>query len=197
MNHYTTVKRAEFFQALANQLSEDEVRHLDFAYQLAKEAHRDAVREDKTTRYFDHPKTVAWILIDELEIVDYYLTFWAIFHDVTEDSPKIPCWAIEKLFGKRASKGLRLLTKVQGEEYVDTLMKEGEWRVLLTKMVDRLHNLRTIHYCSHSKQQRKSLETVITYYPLFDLLLQRAPRTYFAAIEKVYAEIRDLCARYK
>jgi (p)ppGpp synthase/HD superfamily hydrolase len=66
--------------------TEHEFELIDFAYDLAKEAHRGQIRKDGE-RYFEHARAVALILMDECKIMDVNMIITTLLHDTVEDSP--------------------------------------------------------------------------------------------------------------
>lgn len=181
---------------------------IDLAYDLSKEAHRPQTR-DEGTRYFDHPRAVALILLDELKIKDPNIIIAALLHDTVEDSPifgnrklaldewqQTTVFRLTRIFNKEVARIVVALTKVGGhgfktkhdaEEYYIVNLKKTGPKAVMVKMADRLHNLRTIGDCTKEKQKRKIQETREVYFPLFLTNQKKYPRetSYFLAqIEK-------------
>ena len=126
--------------------------------------------------YFSHPIEVAGILTD-LKLDDQTIAT-AILHDTIEDTLATP-EEIEKLFGKDVARlvdGVTKLSKIEAqsenERAAENLRKfllalSDDIRVLLVKLADRLHNMRTLHHIpSEDKRRRIARETMDIYAPL-------------------------------
>ena len=188
--------RATFQKRLAG-FSQKSRLLIDLAYDLSKEAHRPQTR-DEGTRYFDHPRSVAIILIDELKIKDPNIIIAALLHDTVEDSPifgnrKLPMkewqettlFRLTRIFNKEVARIVIALTKVGGsafkskheaEQYYIVNLKRTGPKAVLVKMADRLHNLRTIGQTTKEKQKRKIQETREVYFPFFLTNQKKYPR---------------------
>jgi GTP diphosphokinase / guanosine-3',5'-bis(diphosphate) 3'-diphosphatase len=132
------------------------------AYEFSKAGHSKQRRDDGG-RYFDHPKAVAWILIYELGITDWRIIVDALLHDISEDTYLLTHTCYVDNFGPDVAYDVDALTKRPNEKenlelYMNRLRSQG-WRAVLVKIVDRVHNMRTIGNCSQEKQERKKLET--------------------------------------
>lgn len=145
------------------------------AYELSKSLHKDQLRESGEC-YFSHPFQVACILADMK--LDAQTIVTGLLHDVVEDS-SITISEIEKQFGSDVSALVDGVTKISRFEFRSSQAKQAEnfrklllatasdLRVLLVKLVDRLHNTRTLHYVERKeKQQRIARETLQIYAPL-------------------------------
>jgi len=141
----------------------EHVRQVMLAYRLAKYGHRNQMRDDGKTRFFVHPKNAALILIDELEVFDPEMIIAELLHDMMEDSHLLISdeeWSdVEFIFGKVVANYVALLTKdVAKEKYIKRLRASDEKSQIL-KLVDRLHNVRSLKGCSRNKRRRKINET--------------------------------------
>lgn len=144
------------------------------AYEFGALMHREQVRKSGEP-YFTHPIAVAAILT-ELRLDDASI-ITALLHDVVEDTPAT-FEDIRTLFGIEIAKlvdGVTKLTKLQlssaetqqAENFRKLVMAMSEdVRVLLVKLADRLHNMRTIKAMRIEKQQKKARETMDIYAPL-------------------------------
>lgn len=143
------------------------------AYSLAEQAHGDQKR-DSGKPYITHPLAVTNILLtlkpDEDSIVA------SLLHDVLEDTD-VPIDELEKKFGKSVMpllKGLEKLSTVYyrgRERQVENLRKmflamAQDIRVILIKLCDRLHNMRTLQHIRKDKQKRIAEETLMVYAPI-------------------------------
>ncbi len=147
---------------------------LNRAYVYAMKAHGSQTRASGDP-YFSHPLEVAAILTD-LKLDDATIVA-AVLHDTIEDTDATR-EEIDRLFGQQIGRLVDGLTKIdkldlvskqarQGENFRKLLLAVAEdVRVLLVKLADRLHNMRTLHYVPPDKRARISQETLDIYAPL-------------------------------
>ncbi len=167
---------------------------LNRAYDFAKRAHANQKRASGE-EYFTHPCTVAQILIDLG--LDSATVAAAFLHDVIEDTP-ISEGDIKKEFGEEVLElvlGVTKLDKIQftsqEEEQAENFRKifvamAKDIRVIIIKLADRLHNMRSLNFLSIERQQRMARETLDIYAPLAHRL----------GISQVKCELEDLCLKY-
>lgn len=174
----------------------DEFQAIMTAYALSKYGHLEQRRDDGT-RYFDHPRAVALIILDELKLMYRDMLVLALLHDIREDAYLLSPWVIEKIYGKSVMVGINLLTKTEGVDYIPRLLEYGTWQVLAVKCCDRLHNLRTLHNCTDEKQHKQIAETRAEYPAVLDRLDQILPakRRYVAVWLR--DQIETICAEYE
>lgn len=152
---------------------------LNRAYVFAMQAHGTQTRASGDP-YFSHPLEVAGILTDMKLDSDTIAT--ALLHDVIEDTVAT-VEQIEELFGNKIAElvdGVTKLSKIelqaesvrQAENFRKFLLAmSNDIRVLLVKLADRLHNMRTLHHISKPEKRRRiSLETLEIYAPLAERL---------------------------
>ncbi|MCS6888150.1 MAG: HD domain-containing protein, partial [Chloroflexus sp.] len=144
------------------------------AYALAAVAH-EGQRRQSGQPYLDHPIEVAIILLDLR--LDTESIAAALLHDVVEDTG-VPIDVIERFFGKQVASLVDGVTKLSGYENKSReeiqagtyrkliIASADDPRVVLIKLADRLHNMRTIHAMPQHKQQRIARETLDIYAPL-------------------------------
>ncbi|MEK7516267.1 MAG: HD domain-containing protein [Patescibacteria group bacterium] len=167
--------RERFLAKLAPYMLADELENVLAAYELAKYGHRGQKR-DSGERYFEHPRAVAEIIIDELELRnDWRIVATALLHDVLEDAWILSERRLALNFGRDVALWLRLLTKKPKDGYLERLREHGSWEVLVVKLCDRLHNLRSLGKCDEAKQRKQIVETRAHYVPLAELLIERLP----------------------
>ncbi len=184
------VGREAFRDAIKFQLSPKDLRRVMLAYKLSKYGHRGQTR-DGGERYFEHPKEVALIIINELRILDPDVIISALLHDLQEDSFILDWEDLEDIFGSRVVLSVRALTKEEGKDYFSNLLA-ADADVLLVKLADRLHNLRTLRECSDAKKRKQIKETREKFSKIIQELKSRS---YRAAWRASYMEkaIFDQC----
>ena len=147
---------------------------LNRAYVYAMKAHGEQLRRSGDP-YFSHPLEVAWILTDHQ--LDDATIAAALLHDTIEDTQTTRA-NIEELFGKDIGRLVDGLTKLKKLDLVSREAKQAEnlrklllaiaedVRVLLVKLADRLHNMRTIEHMKPESARRIAQETIDIYGPL-------------------------------
>lgn len=172
------------------------------AYCLAKFGHRAQLRkeltEGKPTRYFEHVRRVALVLMDEMKIMDCNMIIAALLHDSVEDTHDLTPELLEHCFGNEVTSLVRLLSKVPQEGYITRLSECKNWKAITIKACDRLDNLRSLMSPGTTLEfQKKQIkETKEKYFPVFDQLIQMSPTEHTQNIIKVRDEIRRLVERY-
>lgn len=198
------MENKETFQArLRPFFSPSDQLDIKLAYCLAKFGHRAQTRkelteEGKPTRYFEHVRRVAIILMDELKIMDRDMIITLLLHDSLEDTRDLTPELLEHCFGSRVTHMVKMLSKVPKEGYIDRLGNCHEWEVLTAKGCDRLDNLRSLMIPENTVEfQKKQIEETRTkYFPLFDEMVTLAPPRYATLIQKLRDEIHRLVERY-
>lgn len=172
----------------------EDAKQIRLAFNTAVEAHKE-MRRKSGEPYIYHPITVAQICVDEIGLGPTAITA-ALLHDVVEDTD-IELKDIEKLFGKKVAKIIDGLTKISGvfqqgssqqaENFRKMLLTLSEdIRVILIKIADRLHNMRTLESMPRNSQLKISSETIYLYAPLAHRLGLYAIKT----------ELEDLYLKY-
>ena len=145
---------------------------LEFAYQL-----HAGQRRKSGAPYISHPCAVAEILAREMRFRDPFLLAGAVLHDVVEDVPIINLQEVEQRFGSTVAELVDGCTKLTRHQLDRATLKDlthskiflsasRRLGVLIIKLADRLHNLRTLHYLQQAKRQRIAQETVEVYAPI-------------------------------
>ena len=165
---------AKFYKSAKQYLNKDEIKKIQTAYSLAFYAHDGQDRMDGS-KYITHPLAVATILLDLKMDPDSICA--ALMHDVLEDCD-VTKKNLEDLFGNDVANivdGVSKLGKLditsRSDRDANNLQKmmlamSKDVRVILVKICDRLHNMRTIEHLPRSKQIMKSKETIELYGPL-------------------------------
>ena len=168
------------------------------AIEFASRVHCNQRRDDGTP-FITHPLTVASYLLDMG--MDAPTVIAGVLHDTVEDGDNVQIEDIQKMFGKEIAflvDGVTKLTISGKQTYVTKKQEQTEnlrklflaiaedVRVVIIKLADRLHNMRTIDVCSPAKQLKKSKETLEVYAPLADRFGMGAIRS----------ELEDLSFKY-
>jgi guanosine-3',5'-bis(diphosphate) 3'-pyrophosphohydrolase len=166
------------------------------AFDLSLEAHKN-MRRKSGEPYIYHPIAVARIAGEELSL-DTTSIVCALLHDTVEDT-YITLEDIENLFGKKVRVIIDGLTKISGvSDYTNTsdqaenfrkmlLTLSDDVRVILIKLADRLHNMRTLDHMAREKQLKISNETLFMYAPLAHRL----------GLYNIKTELEDLSLKFK
>src|SRR5215218_6436196 len=177
-------------------LKEGDAKLIKKAFTLALEAHKDMRRKSGEPFIF-HPLTVAEICVEEIGLGTTSIIS-AIMHDVVEDTD-IELADIERMFGKKIARIIDGLTKIRGVfEYGTSQQAENfrkmlftlseDVRVILIKLADRLHNMRTLDSMPRNKQLKVASETIYLYAPLAHRLGLNAIKT---ELEDLYLRFTD------
>ncbi len=171
-----------------------DIEFLEEVYRFAEDLHKDQVRKSGEA-YIIHPLSVS-IILAELGM-DEKAVAAGLLHDVVEDT-SCKKSAIADHFGEDVAfivNGVTKLSKLecnskeerQLESYRKMFLSMAEdVRVVMIKLADRLHNMRTLRFQSEEKQRSISQETLEIYAPIANRL----------GISKVKWELEDLCLRY-
>ena len=164
------------------------------AYDFAREAHRNQKRASGEP-YFIHPCAVAEILVDLG--LDAETIAAALLHDVIEDTSATE-ETVRENFGEEVlslvagvTKLDKIVFKSQEEEEAENFRKifiamAKDIRVIIIKLADRLHNMRSLNFLSKERQQKMARETLDIYAPIAGRL----------GISQIKCELEDLCLKY-
>lgn len=187
-------KFSELKELIYKEYQKDEADTVVEAYNVASEAHKDQ-RRFSGEPYIMHPVAVARILFDLG--MDYQSLVAALLHDTVEDTT-MSLEDISEEFGSEIATlvgGVTKLGKVplatykeqQAENIRKMLIAMNEdIRVIIIKLADRLHNMRTLEFMKEKKQKEKSLETLEIYAPIAHRL----------GISSIKEELEDLSIHY-
>ena len=177
-----------------NKYNKDEIERIIDAYNFANDAHKNQFRESGEP-YIVHPINVCINLAkfhaDGATLVS------GMLHDVVEDT-KYTLEDVEKHFGNEVAKLVDGVTKISNIHFssldeardanirrIITSLNE-DVRVIIIKLCDRLHNMRTLKYKAKNKQQRSAIETLTIYVPL----------AYLIGAFRLKCELEDICLSY-
>lgn len=195
---YPEIGKKEYMERFEPFFSARQMRLLRAAYAFSKEGHRPQTRDDGH-RYFDHARACSWIAVDELHIHDSELHNTLLLHDIVEDTYLLTVESIEEFFGENTAIMVNLLThrKALGTaEYVRNLRESARARVIGAKLIDRLHNLRTLGGCLPEKRQRKAVETIEYYLPMAEQLVDNINPSYRWRAEYLREQIHALANQW-
>ena len=174
---------------------EDDWEFINRAYFLAKEAHA-GVRRRSGEPYMLHPIAVAQIVVNEIGL-GVKSVVASLLHDVVEDTD-YTVEDMEHIFGPKIASMVDGLTKMSGVFNADTseqaeyfrkvlLTLSDDVRVILIKIADRLHNMRTLQFMPLNKQIKITGETIYLF----------APLAYRLGLFPIKSELEDLCMKYR
>jgi guanosine-3',5'-bis(diphosphate) 3'-pyrophosphohydrolase len=189
LKRYRTLLRAS-----KSTLQKGDKRMIRKAFDMALESHKD-MRRKSGEPYIYHPIAVAQIAAEEIGLGTTSIVC-ALLHDVVEDTD-VSLEDIELEFGKKVAKIIDGLTKISGvfdtnsslqaENFRKMLLTlADDVRVILIKLADRLHNMRTMEFMPRDKQLKLSSETVYLYAPLAHRL----------GLYAIKSEMEDLSMKY-
>lgn len=181
-------------RACRSTMQKGDKRMIRLAFDMALQSHQN-MRRKSGEPYIYHPIAVAQIAAEEIGLGTTSIVC-ALLHDVVEDTD-ITLDDIEREFGKKVTKIIDGLTKISGVfDYNSSLQAENfrkmlltladDVRVILIKLADRLHNMRTMEYMPRDKQLKISSETVYLYAPLAHRL----------GLYTLKSELEDLSMKY-
>ncbi len=175
-------------------LKDDDAKIIKRAFKLSQEAHKN-MRRRSGEPYILHPLAVAQICVEEIGLGTTSIIA-AILHDVVEDT-EMEIEDMERNFGGKVAQIIDGLTKISGVfDYGTSLQAENfrkmlltlsdDVRVILVKLADRLHNMRTLGSMPGHKQIKVSSETIYLYAPLAHRL----------GLYAIKSELEDLYLKY-
>lgn len=185
----------ELLQKLKKNFSEAEFQELKAAYDFSAAAHEGQKRQTGEP-YFIHPCAVVNILVD-LGFDDVSTLVAAFLHDVLEDTP-VTSDELEQKFGKEVLELVEGVTKLDKIKFVSAEDEQAEnlrkmffamakdYRVIIIKLADRLHNMRTLDALKPEKQIKIATQSLKIYAPLAGRL----------GLSFVKCELEDLAMRY-
>ena len=187
-------KYRALLRALKPKLKPGSKEQIRVAFEMAAEAHK-TMRRKSGEPYILHPLAVAMICVEEIGL-GVRSTICALLHDTVEDTD-ITLEMIEREFGAEIAKIVGGLTKIsnvldanssqQAENFKKILLTlTDDPRVILIKLADRLHNMRTLGSMKREKQLKIASETVYVY----------APLAHRMGLYNIKTEMEDLAMKY-
>jgi GTP diphosphokinase / guanosine-3',5'-bis(diphosphate) 3'-diphosphatase len=187
-------KYKSLLRSIRHDLTSEQKKLIRSAFDLALDAHKD-MRRKSGEPYIYHPIAVAKIAASEIGLGTTSIVC-ALIHDVVEDS-NYTLLDIKRKFGDKIAKIVDGLTKIQEVfDHTDSMQAENfrkmlltlsdDVRVILVKLCDRLHNMRTLESMSRKNQLKISSETLFLYAPLAHRL----------GLYNVKSELEDLAIKY-
>src|SRR5919202_186402 len=189
LRHYRALLRA-----LRSKLKKGDKELVRHAFEIAAEAHK-TMRRKSGEPYIIHPLTVAMICVEEIGM-GVRSTICALLHDTVEDTD-ITLEDVQREFGNEIARIVDGLTKIstvvdinesqQAENFRKILLTlTDDPRVILIKLADRLHNMRTLDSMKPEKQLKISSETIYIY----------APLAHRMGLYGIKTELEDLAMKY-
>src|SRR5213083_73470 len=181
-------------RSLKSKLKPGDRKTIRMAFEMAAEAHK-SMRRKSGEPYILHPLAVARICVEEIGL-GVRSTICALLHDTVEDTD-ITLEDVEREFGNEIARIVDGLTKIsnvidvnasqQAENFKKILLTlTDDPRVILIKLADRLHNMRTLDHMKSDKQLKISSETVYVY----------APLAHRMGLYNIKTELEDLSMKY-
>ena len=193
-SHEPNLTVEDIISRVTHYYPEVDVNLIRKAYQFSAKAHENQKRSSGEP-YIIHPLNVVATLVKLKMDIETIIS--GFLHDVVEDCDIDP-EEIEKEFGLSIAQIVVGLTKISKIEFKSKEESQAEnfrkmlvamakdLRVIIVKLADRMHNIRTLQYVSVLKQQRVAQETLDIYVPLASRL----------GIHSVKSDLEDLCLRY-
>jgi guanosine-3',5'-bis(diphosphate) 3'-pyrophosphohydrolase len=184
----------DLFEKIRSYYPQADLSIVEKAYYFSEKAHEGQFRRSGEP-YISHPLSVAGILADLHLDLDTIVT--GIMHDTVEDTD-VTLDDVRREFGDTVANLVDGVTKISQIKFRNSMEKQGEnirkmivamgkdVRVVLVKLADRLHNMRTLHHMPYEKQSRIAQETLEIYSPLAGRM----------GINSLKIELEDLCFRY-
>ena len=189
-----TIEYSTLKERLKSYLSAKEIEEIDKAYHYAEAKHKGQFRKTGE-EYINHPLFVAYILTSIK--ADKETIISALLHDVIEDTESSKS-EVKELFGHSVANLVDGVTKINNinvsteNEYLTSYYKKiivgmsEDVRVIIIKLADRLHNMRTLYALDHEKQKKKARETL-------EIL---APIAHRLGMSKIKSELEELSLKY-
>ncbi len=191
--------------------SQDDMMILSNAFEFCHHHHKDVIRKSGKS-YYTHPLRVAIILIEEFPYSDLQSVCACLLHDTIEDVETVDYELVSKKFGEDVASIVDGVTKISFDDSSKQINKAHTYRkifmslikdirVILIKLADRLHNMRTLHYLKPKKQKLIADETINFYTPLAHKLglskvkMELENLSFYFIDQSTYEAIKDALAK--
>ncbi len=194
MDRTVRIRIEDILENVRQYITQPDLALIQLAFMFAAKAHQGVMRRSGEP-YISHPIEVAYILT--LQRMDETAIAAGLLHDTVEDAG-ISIDEIHELFGEEVADIVDGLTKISRLDFPDKLEAQAESirkmllaaandpRVLVVKLADRLHNMRTLEFMKPHQQLRIAQETLEIYTPLANRL----------GLHSFKVELEDLCLKY-
>ena len=186
------LRKDQFMDAVLNYNARADVKKISAAYDFARSAHSGQKRQSDED-FFSHAREVAY-LVAQMKL-DTPSICAAFLHDVLEDT-KTKANLLEKEFGSEVLQLVQGVTKDINSRAINNQRAENlrkvllatakDFRVIVIKLADRLHNMRTLKYLPEASQRVIARETLEIYVPI----------AYKLGMYRIKSELEDLCLKY-
>ncbi|MEI6090062.1 MAG: HD domain-containing protein [bacterium] len=183
------------------------------AFYFCADAHSDAIRKSGLP-YYTHPLNVVLVLLQEFSIHDSNTIAGALLHDTIEDVEGVTKELIAKEFNSDVADIVESVTKIKHENITKDLQFDEQKnkaftyrklflalvkdvRVIIIKLADRLHNMRTLQYMKPEKQELVAIETLNFYVPfahrlgLTRIKMELENRSFYFSNSKLYNDVKS------
>jgi (p)ppGpp synthase/HD superfamily hydrolase len=189
-----------FFAPLEVLFDPNTCERIGFAYVESKYGHAEQVRDDGS-RFFDHPKSAAWIYINELGGRDPRIIVELLLHDIPEDQYLLSFYRISVNFGQDIALDVRSLTKLPKgkesfEDNLNRIIARGPWSIV-AKSCDRLDNVRKLGGCKPKKRKNKIEETKKYVLPLLFPALRACGEEWVELADILERKLNEALNEYK
>lgn len=194
-----TRESVKYLKRLSPYFTERDIEEIKTAYTFSKYGHIKQTRENGEP-FFNHPKAVSFIIFDDFDIkFDWRVIAIALLHDIVEDQHILTERRIWINFKDQVTQGVKFISKDENSRgiFFFRLFSCNQWRPMIVKLADRIHNLRTLAECSVEKQQKQVKETREFYFQLCDIAEKTVPKKYRHAVVYARKELDRLCKKYE
>lgn len=184
-----------YLKKLSPYFTERDIEEIQTAYAFSKYGHRNQTR-DTGGRYFDHPKAVSLIIFDDFSIkFDWKVLVIALLHDIVEDQYLLTERRIWINFKNEVTQGVKFVSKDENSKkiFFPRLFSCNQWRPMIVKLADRIHNMRTLDDCTAEKKKKQVEETRMYYFELCEIAEKTVPKKYKHAAIYARTELIRLC----
>ncbi len=192
------VTREQFREIAKTKLYPNDLDDVMTAYSLAEMGHRGELRHDNMD-YFEHCKFVALIIMQEFWVYKPQPICGGLLHDFNEGKYRLSWRALHKFFGNAIYRCVRIITKERGKDYYLEIknVAKRDWGIILTKLADRLHNMRNILHEPKKFMLTQLKETEAMYPDLLTALEEKVPKEFAYLPQYISEELEYACNRVR